>query len=259
MYSENMTNVNENWGILGNPPEYDFGTAEFRIVENRFPKFEVVDRAFCLFRQYFENIVSLRYYLKYWVVEIEGPFDTRHFPGKFSGLAVRYFSKQMSVHSHPRLLQSEPNISDNTAFGLIPGVKVCGQEMSSSGVLVHHPDGRRRLTLSNHGLRNTDQVYHPDVSPSFCLGVIRERYMFNDIALCDIHPSINFTNITYFTANPPTILMDAYTVEGNVNSESRFEVEGMATGRVFLLYSGPGSQLPSLSVSPPRRTCSIMN
>jgi hypothetical protein len=35
--------------------------------------------------------------------------------------------------------------------------------------------------------------------------------------------------------------MDAYTVEENVNSESWFEVEEMAPGRVFLLYNGPGS------------------
>ena len=40
--------------------------------------------------------------------------------------------------------------------------------------------------------------------------------------------------------------MDALTLEMHVTNESWFEVEGMTTGRVFLLYTGPGSKLSNI-------------
>ena len=247
IYTERMYTFSEVWGKLGNPAEQDFGTTEFSVPENTYPPFHVVDKALLLFQKHINGVVSLRFHLRYWVVELNDAFDVRLLPGKFARRPVRYIPHSTSSNARQRLCTPGPRATDETdyrMFGLAPGVKVAGESMSSSaGVLVEHPDGRKRLTLANRGFYDTSDCYHPDSLPSFYLGRIEERYAFNDIALCDIVPTITFSNRSYFTANPPTKFLDAYTLERYVTSESWFEVEGLTTGRVFLLYSGPGSKL----------------
>jgi hypothetical protein len=161
-------------------------------------------------------------------------------PGRFAARPVRYLSLLSSSPARERLHTPGVLHEDNTdyrAFGLTPGIKVCGKSMmTSAGVMVVHQHGRKRVTLANHSFYDSTAVYHPNSLPSFHLGRIIKRYMFNDVALCDLNPDTTFSNETYFTVQTPTKLVDAYTMERSINSESWFEVEGMSTGRVFLLY-----------------------
>jgi hypothetical protein len=172
-------------------------------------------------------------------------------PGRFGGRSVRYVSLPSASHARERLLTPGVLHEDNTDYrvlGLMPGIKVCGESMmTSAGVIVEYQDGRKRVTLANHGFYDGTDVYHPDSLPSFYFGSIIERYMFNDVACCDLNPNTTFSNKTYFAAQTPTKLVDAYSMERSIDSEAWFEVEGMSTGRVFLLYSGPGSKLRNLS------------
>jgi len=69
-----------------------------------------------------------------------------------------------------------------------------------------------------------------------------ERYDKTDIALCAMEETVTFSKATYFTANPPSLLIDSKTMEANLATCSWFEVEGMTTGKAQLLYSGPGSK-----------------
>jgi len=249
IYTTSMDKYVETWGKLGNPMVKDFGPKEFEVVDLHFPKFEMVCKALKLFRQNLVNIVGLRWYLTYWVAEVVGEIDLVILPGKFANRPVRYTQCQTSSQSRLRLqtpLPGQPEHHDNTdyrAFGLSPGVKVCGQHMSTSaGVLVQHNDGRRRITLANHGFYDTDAVYHPDLLASFRLGTIFERFYQADIALCQFENSISFTNRSYFDANPPRTLVTSQHLESIVDMWSWFELDGMTTGRVSMLYSGPGAR-----------------
>lgn len=249
-YTENMFQYKETWGELGNPGLEDFGGSEFKVEENRFPSFRLVDQALKRFAENLNGVVAVHYHLRYWLVQLEGSYDVAKLPGCFGGRAIRYIPELTTSNSRQRLLTPSETVADNTdyrAFGLTPGIRVCGKGYpSTAGVMVMHRDGRRRLTLANHGFWDTNDVFHPDTFASFELGKVVERYYFNDIALCDVLPSTKFSNKSYFEANIPKKMIDAYTLERSVTAECWFEVDGMTTGRVFLLYSGPGSRLPRL-------------
>lgn len=231
-------------GELGNPKIPDFGSSEFIVCDNVFPSFQTVEKAFKLFDERMANVTAVSYQLDSWLVEITTEHELISLPGKFGRRPVRYkFSSKSSPQSRERLQSLTNAESDNSNYrhlGLSPGVKLCGLSMSStSGVLVQHADGRKRLTVANHSFYDTNSVYHPDRLPNFYLGEIRERYFQADIGLCEFARDVNYSNSTYFTANPPKKLVTTSYAATHCNQASWFEAEGITTGQVQMLYMGP--------------------
>ena len=103
-----MYTRNEAGGKLGSPAEQDFGTTEFSVPENTFPAFNIVDKALLLFHKHIKGVVSLRFYLKYWVVELSDSFDMRLLPGKFAGRAVRYILQSTSSNASHVFARPDP-------------------------------------------------------------------------------------------------------------------------------------------------------
>ena len=134
---------------------------------------------------------------------------------------------------------------------LYPGVKVesalvsnegaCAKmaTATSFGALLRDNHGNQRLTTTNHGFPNSQEVYHPSHTGRR-IGEIDERWEALDIALVKLDPSITFSNQLYFEAKPPKkLLRSSQTVDG-----SWCCVDGMSTGAVYLQTRGLALHIP---------------
>lgn len=100
-----------------------------------------------------------------------------------------------------------------------------------------------RMTCALHGWLNSNEVYHPQAPSGEMIGVIKERYDAQDIALVDLHPSIRFTNSSYFDAIPPRRLL---TREDTRNTRGHWYLaDSMSTGCVAMMQEGIIHKLPS--------------
>jgi hypothetical protein len=252
VFVPDMSEYEHRPGLLGNPRMNDIGGDRFLVADHYYPSFSLLKTAFLVFRESLPNVIRLQYRYDHWIVTLSHSyFDPISLPGKFSGRPVTYrWPDQKSVSSRPRLITPSTTQEDQTdyrAFGLSPGVKVVGKSLAtSSGVLVENPAGIQRLTLANHRFLDTDEVYHPDVFESYRLGTIDLRFPLMDIALCQVTSPIAYANHTYFEANPPQQLVTTEFIDENVTTASWFEAEGMSSGLVSLLYSGPAIGYPKL-------------
>jgi hypothetical protein len=140
------------------------------------------------------------------------------------------------------------DVTDYRAFGLSPGVKATGKsKLTSSGVMAdHRTGGMKRLTLAEHGFDDTDEVYHPDLLPQLHLGTIETRFPLINAALCRLDANVNYSNQIYFSACPPKRIVSTLHIDEHMSTASWFEAEGMTTGHVSLLYSGPAVGYPDL-------------
>ena len=96
-------------------------------------------------------------------------------------------------------------------------------------------------TVANHGFPNTEDVFHPYPSGEK-IGHIADRYPELDIAMVQLTPasSDRYTNRVYFQAEAPRRLAEV----SDMVPGSWFEVDGMSTGLLSLLYCGRSMERP---------------
>lgn len=158
-------------------------------------------------------------------------------------------------------LHDMTNYLSTELHSLCPGVRVESGTTSrhggyvnstiatTAGVLLRSCDEGQRLTVSNYGFPDSDDVYHPSTFPEgLCIGQITQRFEALDIALVQLHPSTSFTNAEYFETQPPKRLLRSNEVPTNVWCT----LDGMASGLVFLRVAGvrlvPPSRPPGIRI-----------
>lgn len=91
----------------------------------------------------------------------------------------------------------------------------------------------RRISVANHGLRLSDEVYRP-TPLGRRIGQIVERLPGLDIGLVSLDPSISFSNGRYFQAPNPRRMIPHV----QIRVGSNFELDGISTGRLDLVAVG---------------------
>src|SRR5579859_5501564 len=256
VFLSDMRDYDDLGGVLGNPRLSDIGGSEFRVEENRYPSFALLESAFKKLSQSLPNVVKLHFRYTHWIVTLSSSyFDAANSPGKFGKRPVVYtWPGQYKSYSRPRLMTPSVttggDITDYRAFGLTPGVKVVGKRMAtSSGVIVQN-GVERRLTLADHGFSHIDEVYHPDVLSQWLIGSVELRFPLIDVALCRLVTPLNYSNKQYFTANPPKRFVTTSFVDEYITKGAWFEAEGFTSGRVHMFYCGPAVGYPGLEDRP---------
>lgn len=213
------------------------------------------------------SVKRITYVWKITIVElkIDGrTYERRSLPGIVAGCTTLYHHSPDSywggMSKRKRWMVPNPamDIQDVTNYltvgnrQLRPGVRVSsswhdisGQPQNSTsttaGVLLHNGP-QVRMTCALHGWLNSNEVYHPQAPGGEMIGFIRERYDAQDIALVDFHPSIRFTNTSYFDAIPPRRLL---TREDTRNKRGHWYLaDGMSTGCVAMMQEGIIHELP---------------
>ena len=240
-------------GLPGNP-RIAVASASSNNPDNYFPTFAQLEADFVHLREIYPNIAKICFKTTHYVVTLLSTyFDAESYPGKLGKHSVVYtWPGRLKPHSRPRLMTPsfklvvDGDITDYRAFGLTPGVKVVGlSKATSSGVLVEN-GGERAITLADHGFQDSDDVYHPDRLPQWLLGTIALRFPFIDTALCKLSASLNYSNKTYFTANPPKRMVSTDFVDQHIRFGTWFECEGFTVGRAHMMYEGPAVGYPGL-------------
>lgn len=213
------------------------------------------------------SVKRITYVWKITIVELETDgrtYDYRSLPGIVAGCATLYhhssepYWRGMSRRRKWIVPNPDLDIQDVTNYlrvesqQLRPGVRlssswydISGQPQNSTsttaGVLLRNGP-LVRMTCALHGWQNSNEVYHPQALSGELIGVIRERYDAQDIALVDLHPSIRFTNSAYFDAVPPRRLL---TREDTENKRGFWYLaDGMSTGCVAMMQAGIIDELP---------------
>lgn len=96
-------------------------------------------------------------------------------------------------------------------------------------------DAVERITVANHVFLTEKEIFHPS-ELGVKIGDVEERYYELDIAMVRLVPSksSSYFNNVYFQGEPPRRLVTLDEVEAN----SYFEVEGMSTGLITMLFRG---------------------
>lgn len=100
-----------------------------------------------------------------------------------------------------------------------------------------------RITVANHVFLTEKEIFHPS-ELGVKIGDVEERYDELDIAMVRLVPSksSSYFNNVYFQGEPPRRLDE-------VEANSYFEVEGMSTGLITMLFRGSAMETP---LRPPR-------
>ncbi len=224
------------------------------------------------------NIRRINFLQRMIVVELHHD-DGRHYairslPGKVAGVTTTYhhdskpFFSHMKNHVRERLLdpgacldgpsigalpQDATNYLKEPAWGrLTPGMRVSTGSLSNDGAYsdfvqsttsgVRVRNGlTERITVANHGFLHDTEVYHPS-NYGDKIGDIQERFENLDVALVQLNPlqTSLYTNETYFKAEPPRRFVEADMVGHN----TYFELDGMSTGLITLVYLGNAMEQP---------------
>ena len=162
----------------------------------------------------------------------------------------------MSLQARPGLISPTATVEDTSNYlqtdqGLCPGIRVSSGMITNvglyaqasmsttSGLLVRDNHGHQRLTVSNHGFLEADQVFHPTYDGTR-IGDIDERFPHLDVALVKLNPSVRFTNSTYFQAKTPRRLLRSEEIDNG----AWFAVDGITTGVVYLEVHGSTMACP---------------
>lgn len=115
---------------------------------------------------------------------------------------------------------------------------------TTSGILPRKGSSRY-IIVSNHRSRRTQQVHHP-APYGDKIGDIVERYPELDVAVMQLTPANfgRYTNQTYFQAQAPRRLAEMT----DIAPGTWFEVDGVSTGMLSLMYFGNSMEKP---VRPP--------
>lgn len=216
------------------------------------------------------SVKRITYVWKFTIVElaVDGrTYDDRSLPGIVAGCTTLYHHSSDpyggGMSRRRRWIVPDPgmDIEDVSNYLLLgdrqlgPGVRLSsscydidGQPQTSmsttSGVLLRNGSSVR-MTCALHGWPNSNDVYHPQAPSGQIIGLIKERYDAQDIGLVDLHPSIRFTNSSYFDAIPPRRLL---TSDDTRNARgSWYLADAMSTGCVAMMQAGIIDELPPRS------------
>ena len=163
----------------------------------------------------------------------------------------------MNLRTRERLIDPGSGAQDSTNYlengnrELSPGVRLesasvvtdenpyaTSSRTSTAGVMLRNIDGQVRMTVSNHAFPKSDEVFHPSTTGGCRIGEITERCLPQEIALVRLdHPSVAFSNNSYFEAQTPKRLLRSQELENSCYG-SWFCADGMSTGLVFLFLQG---------------------
>lgn len=212
------------------------------------------------------SVKRITYVWKFTIVELEvdgRTYENRSLPDVVAGCTTLYhhssepywrgMSQRRWIVPDPTMdVQDDSNYLSVGSQQLCPGVRLSspyydtnGQPQASmsttAGVLLRNGPSVR-MTCALHGWPNSNEVYHPEARNGQLIGMITERYDAHDIGLINLHPSIRFTNSTYFDAIPPRRLL---TSEDTRNTRGSWYVaDGMSTGCVAMIQAGIIDELP---------------
>ena len=116
-----------------------------------------------------------------------------------------------------------------------------GVSLSTTSGIILRKGENCYVTVSNHGFPNTEEVFHPTPSGEK-IGHIVDRYPELDIAMVRLTPANadRYINRAYFQADAPRRFAEA----SDMVPGSWFEVDGMSTGLLSLLYCGRSMERP---------------
>jgi hypothetical protein len=198
------------------------------------------------------NIKALNFILPKLIVELAGDdrvYTRRSLPVRLGGWPTiyhhhnqqdSYWNKGLPM-ARVRELSPSSNIKGDTTNYLTtgnrilgPGVRVEGKSMGSTAGIKLRNGNQVRMTVAHHAFKDCKMVFHPDGDSGDCIAQILERYPDQDVALAEIHPSVNFDNSQIFESPPPTRLIRGKDVQEN----EWYFCDGMTTGTVAMLYAG---------------------
>lgn len=128
---------------------------------------------------------------------------------------------------------------------LSPGMRVSTRAyeavLSTTSGIILRKGGDRYATFANHGFTNAQEVSHPAPSGQK-IGDIVDRYPELDIAMVRLTPanSDRYTKMAYFQAKAPRRLAEVR----DMAPGRWFEVDGISTGLLSLLYCGRSMERP---------------
>lgn len=235
-------------GEVGNPTIKDPLPAWDRPVDRRMDTFESIEGVLLQLSVVMGiEIHSLTTYLHLLIIEVDDKdFNVDVLPGKVAGRITMWgtfgslWGQKMATAT--RAKDPASSSGDNTNYissGLSPGVKVCGNGMSttSGALLTNINTGQSVISIADHGWKpHEDIVYHPDESSP--IGLIEKRYPDRDLSLVSLAPDITYTNAKYFDAPVPVTLSTEKRVEENLTVYSFFAADGFTCGACWMSFVG---------------------
>ncbi|KAG9231245.1 hypothetical protein BJ875DRAFT_469997 [Amylocarpus encephaloides] len=181
-----------------------------------------------------------------------GPWSTTYHHGS-------NFWDQKSLAQGVRAREMIPNpdtgVQDTTSClvtgdkSLGPGIRLEGRyKATTCGIRLKNPHGDIRITSANHGflskddnepLTTDDEVWHPNGNGEL-IGIIKERYEAEDVALFEPIEGLPFRNSSYFDAEAPQKLQKA----SDIQNGAWYEADGMSTGMAAFQCIGVQEEVP---------------
>jgi hypothetical protein len=170
-------------------------------------------------------------------------------PSRVGGWSTLYHDQQSglsywdSVASKGRtreLSATESVKGDDTNYLLTgkrvlgPGVRVEGATLASTAGVRIRNGNQVRITLAAHRFKDCEHVFHPNGDKGALIAEIKERYVDEDWALAELHPSVAFNNSQIFECPTPERLLRSNEMKGS----EWYICDGMTTGKIALMYSG---------------------
>lgn len=155
-----------------------------------------------------------------------------------SGLS--YWDSVASMRRTRELSATESVKGDDTNYLLMgkrvlgPGVRVEGATLASTAGVRIRNGNQVRITLAAHRFKDCESVFHPNGDNGALIAEIKERYVDEDWALAELHPSVAFNNSQIFECSTPERLLRSNEMKGS----EWYICDGMTTGKIALMYSG---------------------
>jgi hypothetical protein len=177
-----------------------------------------------------------------------GPwFTTYHHGGSY----WEQTSKAHDLRARELTPKPDTGLEDTTNYlvagekHLSPGVRLEGKHMATTcGVHLRNSRGDTRITAANQGFAaaDDDEIWHPHSNDSNGdpIGIIKERYEAEDVALWEPVGDLPFNSATYFAAESPRQLQKC----ADITLGSWCEADGMSTGKVVFQCIGIESDFP---------------
>lgn len=220
------------------------------------------------------HVHALNFVFPQLIVEIANngrSYQQRSLPSRLGGWPTFYHHQQSGLSywnsiasmGRTREMSATDNVKGdesnylNTGNKILgPGIRVEGAAMASTAGIRLRNGNRIRLSLANHSFKDCERVFHPNGVNGDLIAEVRERYIDQDWALAEIHPSVPFSNSQIFECPTPERLLRS----NEMKACEWYVCDGMTTGKIAMLYSGatfldstdPAGEMISLSQFTPR-------